>query len=198
VLSPVALPAVALGWLLCAWLAFGPAVHGQAAVEDGQGLRFRHIGVDEGLAQSTVRAMHQDRRGFLWIGTENGVQRYDGLRFIHFTAGSGVRLVEGSGDSPGTGPEDDLGSPAAGARRGLRHSHVRSLYEDRAGHLWVGTLGGLDRIDPVSLELLPIEPRVLEQTAGFRIDSTAEDAGGRLWLAGDGYGPLYTSDVADE
>src|SRR6202008_4417128 len=44
-------------------------------------LRFDHISIEQGLSQSSVRAILQDSRGFMWFGTEDGLNRYDGYRF---------------------------------------------------------------------------------------------------------------------
>lgn len=45
---------------------------------------FRHIGQPDGLLDNQVAAFAQDRRGFIWIGSYNGVQRYDGIRFLNY------------------------------------------------------------------------------------------------------------------
>ncbi len=70
---------------------------------------------DQGLPQATVRAIVQTRDGYLWVGTEEGLARFDGVRFTVFNR----RTV-----------------PA------FRANHVLSLLEDHSGDLWVGTHGG--------------------------------------------------------
>ena len=50
--------------------------------------RFRHFSVEDGLSQSTVRAIAQDCQGNLWFGTQNGLNRYDGYEFKTFFAGT--------------------------------------------------------------------------------------------------------------
>lgn len=69
----------------------------------------------EELPQNTVRAMVQTREGYLWLGTQEGLARFDGHRFTNF--------------SPGSAP-------------GLPAGDVRALLEDRDGRLWIGTRGG--------------------------------------------------------
>ena len=71
--------------------------------------------VDDGLPQATVRAIAQTRDGYLWLGTEGGLARFDGVRFTVFNR----RTV-----------------PA------FRENHVFTLLEDRTGYLWIGTHGG--------------------------------------------------------
>ena len=48
---------------------------------EGKDIRFTHLSTEQGLSQSRVDHMLQDRRGFIWIGTYNGLNRYDGYRF---------------------------------------------------------------------------------------------------------------------
>jgi ligand-binding sensor domain-containing protein len=48
---------------------------------EGKGIRFTYLSTEQGLSQSRVDHMLQDRRGFMWIGTYNGLNRYDGYRF---------------------------------------------------------------------------------------------------------------------
>src|SRR5690606_21993386 len=47
----------------------------------GKNVRFEQISLDEGLSQSVINAILQDRRGFLWVGTDDGLNRYDGYNF---------------------------------------------------------------------------------------------------------------------
>jgi ligand-binding sensor domain-containing protein/signal transduction histidine kinase len=99
---------------------------GAALAADGSGfetVRFRALGIEQGLSQATVRAITQDRAGFIWLGTQDGLNRYDGYEFRVF------RRV-------------------AGDPRSLPDNHVSALAADRDGRLWVGTQnGGLARLD---------------------------------------------------
>ena len=85
--------------------------------------RFDHLGTADGLSSSTVRAILQDHLGYLWIGTQDGLNKYDGRTF---------QVYRHDPDDPGS----------------LRDHFIESLYEDRAGNLWVGTQSGwLERYD---------------------------------------------------
>ena len=77
---------------------------------------FRSFGVTEGLANLTIRRIYQDRVGFIWVSTENGIFRYDGDRFEAFGAAQGMPPNTGSafGDAPD-------GSLLAGGNFGLYH-----------------------------------------------------------------------------
>lgn len=77
---------------------------------------FKSYGHEQGLTNLAVQCMVQDRGGFLWLGTQSGLFRYDGSRFIHF-----------------------------GLREGLPSTRVEALHEDRQGRLWAGTRAGLVR-----------------------------------------------------
>jgi len=91
-----------------------------------QNIRFEHISLEDGLSQSVVNVILQDRTGFLWIGTEDGLNRYDGYGFKVF--------------------KPDADDPTS-----LSDRWITSLAEDNEGYLWVGTrLGGLNRYDPVT------------------------------------------------
>jgi ligand-binding sensor domain-containing protein len=76
---------------------------------------------EQGLPQNTVPALAQTRDGYLWAGTQEGLARFDGMRFVVF---------------------DGANTP------GLGHDTVWRLLADRAGRLWIGTVGGgLTRLD---------------------------------------------------
>jgi len=87
------------------------------ALGQRQHIRFARLGTDQGLSQSNAGCMLQDSRGFMWIGTRDGLNRYDGYRFTVF------RHQDGDSTS-------------------LTNSYVTSIVEDRHGDLWVGTWGG--------------------------------------------------------
>jgi len=82
----------------------------------GQRYKFKFYGEEEGLPSLAVQIVLQDRAGFLWVGTQNGLYRYDGNRFVAF-----------------------------GKADGLPDAHIESLHESIDGTLWVGTRFGLAR-----------------------------------------------------
>ncbi|MCM1503336.1 MAG: hypothetical protein NC115_11830 [Bacteroidales bacterium] len=81
-------------------------------------LYFEHIDISDGLSQNTVNEIIQDRRGFMWFATKDGLNRYDGKHFRIFR----------------TIPYDSSS---------LGNSQIRSLAEDLEGNIWVGTNSGL-------------------------------------------------------
>jgi signal transduction histidine kinase/ligand-binding sensor domain-containing protein/CheY-like chemotaxis protein len=93
----------------------------------GQRYNFRFYGEEEGLQNLAVQVVFQDSAGFLWVGTQNGLFRYDGSRFAAF-----------------------------GKADGLPDAHIESLHESIDGTLWVGTRSGLARWRRDHFEKAPI------------------------------------------
>src|SRR5579872_894329 len=87
-----------------------------AAPVSAQRYNFKFYGEDEGLQNLAVQVVLQDRAGFLWVGTQNGLYRYDGSRFAAF-----------------------------GKSDGLPGARIEALHESIDGTLWVGTRNGLAR-----------------------------------------------------
>lgn len=87
---------------------------------------FEHLSVEDGLSSSSINSIIQDKKGFLWIGTEEGLNRYDGYSFKIFK----------------NDPEDS---------NSLSHNFIWSLTEDSTGNIWIATDGGgLNELDPVT------------------------------------------------
>ncbi|MCP4148956.1 MAG: response regulator [bacterium] len=80
-------------------------------------IRFRHLSIRDGLSQNVINCMLQDSKGFMWFGTEAGLNRYDGYEFKIF--------------------QHDPGDPET-----LSDSNIECLYEDSAGIIWIGTING--------------------------------------------------------
>jgi signal transduction histidine kinase/ligand-binding sensor domain-containing protein/CheY-like chemotaxis protein/HPt (histidine-containing phosphotransfer) domain-containing protein len=80
-------------------------------------MTFRHLTVADGLSQSTVMDIHQDSRGYIWLATENGLDRYDGYSVRRYQRG-----VTQNGE--------------------LANDYIWQIAEDHLGHLWLATNGG--------------------------------------------------------
>jgi serine phosphatase RsbU (regulator of sigma subunit)/ligand-binding sensor domain-containing protein len=138
-----------------------------------QRVRFEHISLEHGLSQSIVRVIFQDSKGFLWFGSQDGLNKYDGYKFTvyKYDPFDSTSLAENDIWSIYEAPSEPkalwIGTGASGLNRfdretetfthfrhnpadpaSLSHDFVAQIYEDRAGNLWALTgAGGLDRLD---------------------------------------------------
>ncbi|NLD37757.1 MAG: response regulator [Desulfatiglans sp.] len=85
-------------------------------------LKFTHIDMDEGLSLTTVTSILQDKKGFMWFGTYDGLNKYDGYDFTVY--------------------RHDPGDPFS-----LISNQIKSIYEDDEGNLWITTFSGISRYD---------------------------------------------------
>jgi len=125
-------------------------------------LKFAHLTTSDGLAQDNIVAILQDRRGFMWFATGEGLNRYDGNSFVVF---------KNNPDDPGS----------------LSHNFIRDLVEDDHGYLWVVAHPGINRFDPTTERCTrylpdPKNPNSLGSDAVWRI---TRDSRGYLWLGED-------------
>jgi ligand-binding sensor domain-containing protein/signal transduction histidine kinase len=128
------------------------------SVIDGKDIRFAHLSSREGLSQGTVEQIVQDDQGFMWFGTPDGLDRFDGYTFDHYKRG-------------------------AGGSRDLSGVFVTALLKDRSGALWIGVDQFLDRVDPTTGAITrnrsdPDDPSGL----GGRVFCIAQDRRGQLWF----------------
>ncbi|MDJ0841432.1 MAG: two-component regulator propeller domain-containing protein [Acidobacteriota bacterium] len=123
-------------------------------------LVFEHLSLRQGLSQSTVHCITQDRRGFIWIGTADGLNRYDGYRFQVY------RRESRNKDT-------------------LSDSRISSLLEDREGYLWVGTFNGLNQfhLETETVRRYLPDPADPNSLPGSIVNGIFEDPDGRIWLA---------------
>jgi diguanylate cyclase (GGDEF)-like protein len=188
-----------LGWTAVALAAAGPFPAGSTP-------HFRHIGTEDGLINSDVHALLQDATGYMWIGTDSGLQRYDGYRFVSYvhdpqdTGSLSQNIVTAlSFAADGTlwvGTESEgLESLSPGSDRFTHHRHdaekadsiaddrVFALLSDKQGQLWTGTDKGLDRMDAAGGFHHYATHSKLPN--GERILSLYQAPDGRLWVGSD-------------
>jgi two-component system, sensor histidine kinase ChiS len=136
---------------------FSPLLHaGENDVE------FDHLDIEDGLSQSSVFAIAQDKRGMMWFGTWDGLNSYDGYQFTIYKY-------------------DPRNSYS------LCSNEVRALYVDRRGLLWIGTMDGLCRFDPEKKRFIRYQhdPNNPFSLAGNKVRAIAEDDNERLWIGTD-------------
>jgi len=135
---------------------------------------FHHYTLDDGLSNSNINCIIQDRNGFIWIGTENGLNRFDGYTFKTYYSGNNTA--------------NDLYS-----------DDVFSICDDHDGVMWLGTFQGLFRYDEANDGF---HHRSFIDKTGNRYDKPirdiAEDEAGILWLATSGDGLIAYDKVNDD
>lgn len=141
-------------YLICFLFLLQFSIIGQNSV-----VNVTHLSLEEGLSQSNVRCILQDKTGFLWIGTQDGLNRYDGYNFRIFK----------------NNPNDT---------NSLSDNMITCLLEDKKGFLWIGTLDGLNKYDPRTGKFIHYFAKSGEapQLHGKSILSLAEDSSGNIWI----------------
>jgi signal transduction histidine kinase/ligand-binding sensor domain-containing protein/CheY-like chemotaxis protein len=140
-----------------------------------QKVNFRHLNINDGLSQNAVFAILQDSKGFIWFGTKDGLNRYDGYSFKVYQHN----------------PFDTTT---------LSANYITALFEDSQKNIWVGTLnGGLNCLHPGSesfrrislsftIDSLQSDPEIL---------SFSEDVTGSIWVGTNKYG-LFRLSIVNE
>lgn len=163
---------------------------GAGAVEYPQGrTAFRSYGVEKGLGNLSVLALHQDRQGYLWVGTEDGLYRYDGRDFQRFDRRQGLpstyvsaihETPDGTlwaGSYAGLARRIGNGFEAVPVTSGLPREPVEALASTPDGRLWVALRSGLFSHQPHA----PFFPA--PNWPGGQATALAVEPGGRLWAA---------------
>lgn len=149
---------------------------------------------DSGLPQNTVTSILQSRNGYIWLGTQEGLVRFDGVRFAIFDTRNTKAMTDdwvqalcetrdGSlwvGTVTGLARYKD-GAFTAFSDAGLGSAVILALFESRDGALWVGTSRGLARIHAEKVTLWTQQ----EGLPGPRVRAIAEDSAGDVWIGGN-------------
>ena len=185
--------------LFAVGLAVSATAHGDAIRRE---FYFQSIGIEHGLAQNTVSAFLQDSDGFIWVGTDSGVQKYDGYRFVDFAV---------SGEPHVAGPEGPISALAEDAGRTLwvgtlaagllRHpldgegfervdlggsgEAINSIVFDPRRGLWVCSSSRIWLLEPASGRVLRELPAPADRTTRTLLRQMSLGADGTLWTATD-------------
>lgn len=117
--------------------------------------RFDHFTINDGLSSNQITHILQDRKGFLWISTKSGLNKFDGHTFRHF------KFVP-----------DEINS--------LSDNEVNFIYEDSKGALWIATQDGLNIFDPIT-EIIRHFP-LNDSLVSNEITAVGEDKYGNIWI----------------
>ena len=197
--------------LLTAILLFGLLISPSAYTQDA---KFERIGLEQGLLQNHITVLFQDSQGLIWIGTTDGLNRFDGYTFKSFrfdpldpTSISGNYIYSIFEDRSGkfwirtSAGGIDLFDPVNGNFEHLRHdpdnphslSHdvVTDIQEDRSGNIWIATAGGgLNIFDPAARQFVHVRqsPEQYNSLSSDIVSSLYEDSRGSLWVGTNGGG----------
>ena len=171
-------------WL---WIVLLSCAPGALAQPD----HFRWHSIEDGLPQSQVFSIVQDRRGYLWFGTGDGLSRFDGLRFHNYDPEDGLpgraitALLEDHegrlwvGTPHGLASFDGKTFTRYSTHDGLADNGITTLLEDHEGRLWVGTLHGISQYR---------DGRFMDTAFTGNVSALVEDADGHLWIGTPGEG----------
>ncbi|MDM8521688.1 two-component regulator propeller domain-containing protein [Anaerolineales bacterium HSG6] len=194
-------------WFLLVGLWIGVSVAPLYAQEPV--INFERITLEDGLPHGTVFSMVQDQQGFLWLGTQHGLTRYDGYTFKSFLHDPN-NSNSVSNDNAGNLYIDSYGIIWVGTWGGglnrfdprteqfthylndpddptsLSNNRVQTMFEDSQGTLWVGTAGGgLNKLDKETgtFTIYRYDPADYTSISHDRVWRIVEDAAGLLWIA---------------
>ncbi len=119
-----------------------------------QNILFDHLDTESTLSHPTVNALVQDQQGFVWLGTQNGLSRFDGRKVKHYY------------NQP-----DDTSS--------IGHNWILSLFSDSEGRLWIGSANGAHLYVPESDSFINL---AAEEILGTSVNGIAEDNSGNIWF----------------
>ena len=164
------------------------------AASQGQRHHLAVYSVEQGLAQSQVRALLQDRKGYLWIATGGGgVSRFDGQSFTAFNKAAGLAhnivysILEDRrgniwmGTGAGVSRFDGESFRNFDHRDGLAGDTVRALLEDEHGNIWLGTNAGLSKFEGGRFHKFDHQNDLATDT----VRALLEDERGNIWLGTD-------------
>ena len=123
-------------------------------------LKFTHLTTDDGLSQNSIYTILQDRQGFMWFATQDGLNRYDGNSFV---------VYKHNPSDPET----------------LSSNYIQDLIEDDNGYLWITTInGGVNQFDPTTERFTRYrhDPDNPNSISGDGVLSVTQDSRGYLWF----------------
>ena len=137
----------------------------------GDNLRFQRLTIKEGLSQSSVNSIIQDHYGFIWLGTQDGLNKFDGIKVEHYKH----RIKD---------------------KNTLSNSYVTALLESRDQLLWVATLnGGLNYKKPIDRQFQRIDKKQLK--GNLNIIHLLESPDQFIWMTTEESG-LYKYRLHDD
>jgi signal transduction histidine kinase/ligand-binding sensor domain-containing protein/DNA-binding response OmpR family regulator len=134
-------------FIACLYLLFSGLSYSQTRT-----LKFKQLSTNQGLSQSHVETIIKDSRGFMWFGTEDGLNKYDGYKFTHYKHDQNNKTT-------------------------IIDNYVLAIMEDGSHNLWIGTESGLDRFDRATNSFIHYSNH-----STFAVRSVFLDSKKRIWL----------------
>jgi ligand-binding sensor domain-containing protein len=127
--------------------------------------KFKHLSVDDGLSDNNVSAILQDKEGFMWFGTGDGLNKYDGYKFTVYR--------HNPNDTNSIGP-----------------GNITSIIEDKEGFIWIGTSGSLSILDKKTgnFKVYKNEPKNPNSLSHNLVNGIIEGREGDMWISTYGGG----------
>lgn len=164
-------------------------------------LNFQHFNINNGLSQNSVFDIFQDHTGFTWVGTGNGLNRYDGYEFKVFmhdpndrssiTNNHITRVIENRdgqlliGTGRGVNLFDREKETFSRIDSIESSFFVNVLFEDSEGYLWVGKLNSLEKFEKINGQYISVKDDFLTavNNGNIRVYSIFEDNDSRIWIS---------------
>ena len=145
----------------------------QSSFAQPQHFSFRNLTTKNGLSYNLVNCLFQDREGYVWVGTFNGLNRYDGSRFVVF--------------------KTDRNNPQA-----IVHNNINDICEGTDGDIWIGTANGVSRYlkDKNTFINYLLEPQSKDASRANDVTNILCDRKGQVWVSS--LAGLYVFDAANE
>jgi class 3 adenylate cyclase/ligand-binding sensor domain-containing protein len=115
-------------------------------------IQFKNYTINDGLSQSSVSCIIQDKLGALWLGTQDGINRFNGKDFEVFSGDKGYDIS---------------------------NEYINTSFTDRNGNMWFGTYNGLTKYNPRSVKFSSYQ---IKEYQRLEINSITEDAKGNIWI----------------
>ena len=125
----------------------------------GEDIKFEKISTEQGLSNNSILCIIQDNKGFLWIGTSDGLNKFDGYSITNYYYN----------------PDDP---------NSLSGNSIQAILEDDSGKLWIGTREGLNKFNPKTekFTVFKYDPQDSESLSHNNVRSIFEDSSGTLWI----------------